>query len=295
MVKSDKKQQKLYKGIRLAILIAILVFTTTLGILHQVLRTAKPAGVDAFCPFGGLESLITLVVTGTMVQRIALSSFVLLIAVVISALVFRRTFCGNICTLGTLQELMGRLGKKIFKKHFTMPAPVDKIARYLKYLLLVVIMVFSFIAGSLIIRPYDPWAAYQHLFAVDLFAEFLIGFIMLIVILLASLLYDRFFCKYLCPMGAATGLLGKIGWFRVKRNTETCIDCGACDKVCPVNIKVSAVKQVTTAECINCNECVNSCPVRDTLEVKGGKKGMATPLVVVLVTLLLVFVGLKLG
>jgi polyferredoxin len=69
------------------------------------------------------------------------------------------------------------------------------------------------VLGQLAIRPYDPWAAWNHLIGPDLFAEFLAGFIVLAASLVGSLLFDRFFCKYLCPMGAFLAVIRRIGWF----------------------------------------------------------------------------------
>ena len=288
MSKSDKQKQVFYKRIRLIILISVLVFSTFLGILHQVGTIVKPAGVDSFCPFGGLESAITFFTTGTFLKRIVLSTFILLIATIIVALVFRRSFCGNLCAFGALQEFFGKLGKKIFKKHFTIPGIVDKPLRYLKYVVLVVVVYFSWKMADLVIRPYDPWVAYQHLIeGPELFNEFLIGAILLFITLIGSMLYDRFFCKYLCPMGGFLGLINRIGWFRVKRNPQTCIDCNICDKACPMNIKVSKVEQVQSSECINCNLCVNSCPVKDTLTIGGPKNTKISSSVAIIIALII--------
>ena len=99
--KSDKKAQRRDKAIRLIILLLIWGLSTYLGILHQCAQGTRPVGVDALCPFGGIESAFTLITTGTMVQRIAWSSFILLFATLIVAILFRRSFCGNFCPLGT--------------------------------------------------------------------------------------------------------------------------------------------------------------------------------------------------
>lgn len=284
--KSNKKIQKRDNLIRLALLIGILVFATIIGQLHQFAKI-KPVSVDALCPFGGIESFYTFITQGVMIQRIVISSFILLIAVLIVAIIFRRTFCGNICALGTLQELFGKLGKLIFKKRFNVPKIIDTPARYLKYVVLILIIVFTIKTGELVIRPYDPWVTYNHLLSSDLFTELLFGFIILIVSIVGSIIYDRFFCKYLCPMGAFLGLINKIGFFRIIRNEKTCIDCYACDKVCPVNIKVQSLKQVQSAECINCNLCVNACPVRDTLFISGPKKIKISPLFFTLLSVII--------
>ena len=96
---------------------------------------------------------------------------------------------------------------------------------------------------------------------------------MLAVSLVGSLLFDRFFCKYLCPMGAFLALIRRVGWFRVRRNEGTCIHCSACTNACPVNIPVETLAQVHDAECINCNTLRQMCPVKDTLYVGGPGKG----------------------
>jgi polyferredoxin len=268
-LKQYRARRKQVKAWRLAVLVILLAAATTLGCLHQLKLAQRPVGVDALCPFGGVESAITLIATGAMIQRVAWSSFILLLATLLIALVFRRSFCGHICPLGALQELAARLGKAIFGKRLTVPAAVDRPLRYLKYVVLVVFVALSVILGQLAIRPYDPWAAWNHLIGPDLFSEFLVGFIVLVGSLIGSLLFDRFFCKYLCPMGACLAVLRRLGWFRVRRNDATCTHCYACDKACPVNIKVEAVSEVRSLECIDCNLCVNACPVPNTLTLNG--------------------------
>ncbi len=101
---------------------------------------------------------------------------------------------------------------------------------------------------------------------------------MLIAAVVGSMLYDRFFCKYLCPMGATLGLISRLSVFKVRRTAETCIDCKACDHACPVNITVSEASTVDSPECINCNECVNACPVKDTLQVSTARGKRLSPL-----------------
>lgn len=138
---------------------------------------------------------------------------------------------------------------------------------------------------SSVVRPYDPWVAYQHLTSDELFSSLLAGFVVLILSLLGSVFYDRVFCKYLCPLGGFLGLLAKAGYFRIRRNEKTCIDCKACSRVCPVNIPVAELSEVTSSECISCNLCVNACPVENSLFVEGKRKVRVTPIVVLYATL----------
>ncbi len=273
--RSDRAAQQRSRATRLGVLIAGLVIITTIGVLHQVGGIAKPVGVDALCPFGGIETLWSLLSGAGLLQRIAVSSVILLGVVVLMALAFRRSFCGYICPLGALQELFGKLGKVLWKgtRRPVVPAAIDRPARFLKYGILAFFTVWTWQAAALVIRPYDPWVAWMHLTSGELFAEFGIGLAILGISLAGSVVYDRFFCKYLCPMGAVLGVMAPVSLFKVRRNAETCIDCRACDKACPVNVTVSTVETVSDRECINCNECVNSCPVAETLEVSDAAFG----------------------
>ncbi|MCX7786433.1 MAG: 4Fe-4S binding protein [Spirochaetes bacterium] len=285
MAQEFRKKQKMANLLRLGVLILILVTLTVFGILHQYPQGWRPVGVDAFCPFGGVESLITVLQTGRFLEKIALSSFILLLATMITALVFRRSFCGYLCPLGTLQELFGRLGKKLLGKRLTLASSVDRYIRFGKYIVFVLVVAFSAILGELVFRPYDPWVAYQHLTSDELFSSLLGGFVVLILSLIGSFFYDRVFCKYLCPLGGFLGILSKVGYFRIRRNETTCINCKVCTKVCPVNLPVAELQVVTSAECISCNLCVNACPVENTLTIVGKRKGRLASISVLAATL----------
>ncbi len=264
--KSDRAAQRRNRTIRLVVLGISLAFITVVGTMHRF--GVKVVGVDALCPFGGIETLWALITTATLVQRVAASSVILLVSIVAIAFVFRRSFCGYLCPLGALQEFFGKIGGAIWKRNRPqVPAALDRPARWLKYVALAVIAVWSWRAAELVIRPYDPWAAYMHLTSTEVLTEFGIGLAVLGVSLAGSIVYDRFFCKYLCPMGAFLGVLSPLSVFKVRRDETTCTNCKACDKACPVNVQVSTVDVVKSPECIDCGECVNACPVADTLEV----------------------------
>jgi Fe-S-cluster-containing hydrogenase component 2 len=146
--------------------------------------------------------------------------------------------------------------------------------------------------GKLWMSAYDPYSAYGHITSIaDSIAEdplAIIGFILLGITIIGSLLYDRFFCKYLCPAGAFYGLIGKLSPTKVVREEKICINCKACNKACPVNINVAAVQKVTSAECINCNECVLACPKKAALQVRTAGKRI-NPLVILVVVVVVFF------
>jgi NAD-dependent dihydropyrimidine dehydrogenase PreA subunit len=192
-----------------------------------------------------------------------------------------------------LQEAFARFGQKIFKKRFVVLQKIDKPLRYLKYAILLLTVGMAWYYGTLWMAPYDPYSAYSHITTVSESIKedplAVVGFILLAVTLLGSFLYDRFFCKYICPVGAFYGIIGKISPTRVERNDKLCIHCKVCNKACPVNIDVEKATKVTDAECINCNECVLSCPKKGALEVKTAKKVLHP------ITMLVIVVGLFFG
>lgn len=292
-VRTDAAAQRRSRLVRWGVLGAVLATITAVFTAHQfVAGSAKPVGVDALCPFGGVETLFTLISGAGFVEKTAASAVVLMIGTVLVALVMRRSFCGQICPLGTLQGLFGSLGGRFFRKRPEVPARVDRVARYLKYAVFAFFAVWTWQAASLVMRPYDPWAAFAHITTAELFTELGVGLAVLVISLAGSLVYERFFCKYLCPTGAVLGLLSKVSVLKIERDADACINCGACDKACPMNISVSTAGPVTSPECISCNECVNACPAAGALEVTGpgGRKAspmFVTGLVVALIALVL--------
>lgn len=270
----EMKKNKLLKGLRYILLAILLIHITIEAYLHQLLGGGKEPSIHALCPYGGLESLYSVIFGGKYIEKIFLGTLIILIITLIIALIFRRSFCGLICPFGALQEFFGIIGKKVFRERFIMPENMDKPLRYFKYVVLIVTLYFTWVTAGLWVNPYDPWAAYGHISAgaESLIDEYSIGLIILIVTLIGSLLYDRFFCKYLCPMGAFYGIISKLSPSKITRNENTCVNCGICNKNCPVNIKVSEQKEIKSAECINCQSCILSCPKNNTLEFKVSNK-----------------------
>lgn len=270
------KNNKILKNLRYVLLAIFLIHSTVEAYLHQLLGGGKAPSIHALCPYGGLESLYSLIFGGTFIQKIFSGTLIILLITLIIALIFRRSFCGLICPFGALQEFFGLIGKKVFKKRLIVPEKVDKPLRYLKYVVLLLTLFLAWKTAGLWVNPYDPWAAYGHISVgiESLIDEYLIGFVILIATLIGSLLYDRFFCKYLCPMGAFYGIVSKLSPAKITRNENTCVNCGLCNKNCPVNIKVSELKEIKSAECINCQSCILSCPKNNTLEFKVKNKSI---------------------
>ena len=245
------------KWLRWIILGAILAGSMFLSYMHTTGVSGYPS-VHALCPLGGLENFWSFLTTGVNIQKVFAGTMTLFFFTLVFALVFGRAFCGNLCAFGFLQELLG----KISKKKIRVPLKLDRVLRLLKYAMLVLITLTAWITMKLWISPYDPYAAFAHIWSgPELLSENLVGFILLIVVVAGSVFIDRFFCRYLCPAGAVYGLIAKISPLKIKH--DACVMCGKCSKVCPMGIDVAHTDVVNSPECIACGECISACPSKD--------------------------------
>ncbi|HEX2944648.1 MAG TPA: 4Fe-4S binding protein [Clostridia bacterium] len=267
--------------LRWILLALFAVLVTIASYLHIANGGGKSPSIHALCPFGGLESLYQLFTAGSFVSKIFAGTLILFLITLVVAILFRRSFCGLICPFGAIQEFFAKIGQKVFRKRLVMPVKVDRPLRYLKYVILIVTVFYAWKTAGLWMSPYDPWSAYAHLpeGLESVWSESAVGLILLGVTMIGSILYDRFFCKYLCPMGALYGIIGKLSPTKVSRDQNLCIDCGKCNRVCPMNLDVQHSQEVKSAECINCQACVFNCPKTGALKTSFGKKAIK-PLVV---------------
>lgn len=282
--------KKIMKILRWSLLTLFTILITIATYLHITKGGGKAPSIHALCPYGGLESLYQLFASGSFISKIFQGTMILFAITLVLAIIFRRSFCGLICPFGAIQEFFGKLGQKLFKRKFIIPMLIDAPLRYLKYIILIITIFYAWKTAGLWMAPYDPWSAFAHLpegFE-SVWKESAIGLILLGVTLVGSILYDRFFCKYLCPMGALYAIIGRVSPFRVERNENVCVQCGKCNKVCPMNIDVQHAKKVKSAECINCQSCILSCPKTGALENKQGKISVK-PFTVIVVIIVLFF------
>ena len=227
----------------------------------------RPGGIEGWLPIAGLMNIRYTLETGFL-PPIHAASMLLLVAFILISLLLKKAFCSWLCPVGTLSELLGNLGKKVFGRNFTLPRWLDIPLLSLKYLLL---SFFLYIALSMPAQgiQYFLMSAYGMIIDVKMLDFFRhIGpatLIFVVVISVLSLFIRNAWCRYLCPYGALLGLFSLFSPFKIRRNADSCIDCGKCAKNCPSNIPVDRLIQVRTVECTGCMTCVESCPVASTL------------------------------
>jgi polyferredoxin len=242
------------------------------GVSIPVLSTAS---LHAVCPFGGVVTLYQLVTDGTFVKKVHAATIVLMAIVFLLAVLFGPVFCGWICPFGSVQEWIGKLGKRIFGRTHNriVPKRLDAILRYIRYLVLAWVVYMTARSGVLVFEAWDPYWALFNFWTGEVAIG---GYIVLGLTLALSLLVERPFCKYACPYGALLGLSNFVRLFRIVRAPATCTSCRACDRACPMNIPVSHTDgAVRNHQCISCLECTSekACPVPRTVTHAAGRAG----------------------
>lgn len=277
---NTKASRKVKPWYRTAIQIFFFSFVALISFNHYLEETGtvipflSSASLHAICPFGGVVSLYKFITVGTFVQKIHESSFVLMTIAFLLAVAFGPVICGWVCPFGTIQEWISKLGRKLFGRKFNtfIPVGIDRKLRYIRYIILAMVIYKTATTAKLMFQDIDPYYALFNFWADDVTLK---AFAILAIILGASLFAERPWCKYACPYGALLGIFNRFRIFRIRRNPSTCIDCKSCDRACPMNIVVSTQGAIVDHQCISCMRCTseNACPIADTvqLSIKGGK------------------------
>ena len=272
------KKNKLW--IRTAIQVFFFALVAMIVVNHQMVEAGggipflAGASLHAICPFGGVVSLYQLALVGTLVRKVHEASLVLMVIVFGLTILFGPVFCGWICPLGSIQEWVSKIGKRLFRKRFNrfIPASVDRYLRYTRYLMLIWVVFMTARSGQLVFESIDPYFALFNFWTSEVALG---GLLVLGVTLMGSLFVERPWCKYACPYGALLGITNLLRVFKIKRTAATCIDCNKCNRSCPMNINVSQANAVSNHQCITCLECTSeaACPVADTVNLAlGGQK-----------------------
>ena len=221
-------------------------------------------GALGACPIGGMQAMFS--------SRHPKFAFYVLGYLSLIGVLVGRFICGWLCIFGLIQELL----YKIPVKKIDVPEKLDKVLRKLKY----VMLVFLVILFPIILRdemgvsfPYFcKWVCPVGMMEGGIpllllnkgmrsaaHALFAWKFAIMAAIVIASMFINRPFCKYICPLGAFYALFQRFSFLRIRFNEDACISCGACSKVCKMQVDPTVTPNST--ECIRCGDCINACPV----------------------------------
>jgi len=195
------------------------------------------------------------------------------VPIIILTLIFGRFFCGWICPMGVMHQVLGWLARKRRVRE-RMAQNEKRTSSRVKYAILAVMLGMAAM-GSAQIGLLDPIATTWRAFSTSIFptagnavygiydGERYYQFSVLIAVLFFTALalnfiYPRFYCRVLCPLGALLGLFSKFALFRIARTPSKCTECRLCLTACQGAATPDSETSVT--ECMLCLNCIKACP-----------------------------------
>ncbi|HNX88628.1 MAG TPA: 4Fe-4S binding protein [Paludibacteraceae bacterium] len=192
---------------------------------------------------------------------VAWESLLWFLVLIPATYLFGKVWCGWLCHLGALQELIGRSSKL----DFLTGRKVQRTLKIIQISVFVIWILQMLITRTNIFCEYDPFKV-----AFNLFSANWLGWILLPVLIVSSLLIHRPFCRTVCPVGLILGWVSLIPGAKKLDKTTSCINCKMCSNECAVRAMIHENKTTTLKQedCIMCGECMSSCKKQDALHVK---------------------------
>jgi polyferredoxin len=238
-----------------------------------------------------------LILTTTILSaHAAAKAFYLSIVLVIVTLVLGRVFCGWVCPLGTLNNLISALKKvrstvmsenwyriKYFVLAFILVSSLftlqmvgimDPLSLLIRSFSVSVYPLFNYVVRAFFDALYDlniqsivalSESLYSLLkkgvlsFQQPLYLQSVFIGLLFFLVLGLNVFAGRFWCKYLCPLGALLGILSRYSLL-TRSVSEGCTSCGACAAVCQGNASPDRKGQWRDTECFYCWNCDDVCP-----------------------------------
>ena len=217
-------------------------------------------GASLACPLGSLQD--SLIGSNTRLPYYVFG------IIILYGFLFGRWICSFLCPFGLIQDLIYKIKTPKVKKN-----RVTRVLAKLRYVILA-LFVFAlpliYMTREMIIPAFCKYICpagvvegsvglLSHPENENLFSSlgplFTWKVCLGVAILVLCVFIYRFFCRFLCPLGAIYGLFNRISLVGVKLDEKSCTECGLCEAKCKIDIK-----RVGDGNCIFCGECIDVCP-----------------------------------
>ncbi len=232
---------------------------------------SRPAGAEGFLPIDAMLAFRHWLGTGA-IDAIHPAALAIFVGICLMSTIVARSFCSNLCPVGLVSELLGRLGLRSVGRTVTPPNWIDIPLRGLRFVLLgFFVWVIWFAMDQ---RGVEAFLTSPYAKVVD--AKMWLFFArpsrltvaVLGILVVGSVFVRDLWCRYLCPYGALLGILGRLAPLKVTRREDLCTGCQACTRACPARLPVHSMGRVASIECTSCQDCVVACPVESCLAVR---------------------------
>ena len=233
-------------------------------------------------PVNWFLQLDPLVAIGTILTTHTLYwSLLWALATVSLTIIFGRFFCGWVCPFGSIHHFIGYLGKR--KKTLSEKIGLNtyRKAQCIKYFILTFLLImaaFPSIAATLQTGLLDPIplitrsfnlmllpiidSGFNFVSATERFYEgAVLIFAIFLTMVFLNLVIPRFYCRFICPLGALFAILGRFAIWRIGKKKSECTNCKLCEKACEG--ACTPAGKIRISECVLCFNCREDC--RDEL------------------------------
>jgi polyferredoxin len=210
-----------------------------------------------------------------------LPGFAWALVTIVVTILLGRVFCGFVCPFGAIHQFVGWLGRRARRPKDKMAANAYRPAQAAKYYILIAMLAAAALStgnsfvGRLQIGLLDPISLlhrsfnlvilpsadlpFERVFPAGRFASgaALIGGLLVAFVLL-NLWVPRFYCRFVCPLGALLGVLARSAPWGIGKTGAKCSECALCDVDCEG--ACNPMGPIRVSECLMCMNCFDTCP-----------------------------------
>jgi len=267
------------------VLLALMGFIISPYIFDK-LAAADP---EKYCPVGGIQALATFLFRGSLPCTMSSLQIMMGLALAVAVILFSKLFCSFLCPVGTVEDLLYKLRRKLRIKRIKIKngGIADKILRIFKYILLFWVFYMTMTSSELFCKNFDPYYAVATGFKGEI--TLWMSIVTLCLVVLGGFVVDRFWCKYICPLGAISNtlkfwvwvlVLFAVIWLLAVVNINVplwipiamfCL-LGYCLEIFVRKPRLQAIHVVRNPSlCNNCGLCEKNCPYQIDIKNYDGK------------------------
>ena len=203
-------------------------------------------------PLEGIESIL-------VAKLIYLPLLIGMLIPILLALFLGRVFCSWLCPISFLSEVSDWIRSRLSSRPFIK----DRLAlnrRTLWFALIGEVTLAMILGAPIFVFLSPPGLVGREIMMAVFFRTMALEGVVVLAVLAMNLMTRRFFCRYLCPLGALLAFIGSARRLKVTIVDPTaCTKCGLCDRACLMGISPRK-RESMGIYCWNCGECVDACP-----------------------------------